>query len=382
MKKMLLFLTLLCKRQLKRPSFLFILLIFPIFTFLFTLTNLEKSSSIRVALYCQEPSEFTTLLMDKLVARNGLIHFYICESKEMLMSDVSKKSAECGYIFYADLLEKLNNGKRKNQIDLIVSPSSTMSKVTNEVVYSELFEEYSLQLLKDYTKTDALLADYDSSSVQLNIETLYRLHMEDGSTFSFEYENSADTYETTSAPFLLEPVKGLIAVLILLSGFSGALNYYNDKESHIFDNALFFQGSSLRILSIAAPVILSTMIGFLCIIFFGSKSSFSQSFLTLLLYALAVIGFSSILTFMVKNKLIFASLIPIILIGSLIFTPVFIDFSTFVPLLKPLRYFFLPFYYLDTLAHFKSGIVIYTAICLTLFFFSILVGTFFCKKQK
>lgn len=382
MKKMIFYLAMLCKRQLKRPSFLIILLIFPLFTVLFSINNREKTSSIQVALFCQDPSEFTSLIMTKLVDREGLIDFYICESKDKLLDDVSKKSAECGYIIYPDLLEKLNRGKRKNQIDLIVSPSSTMSKITNEVVYSELFEEYSLELLKDFIKNDDLLVDYDLDYLNKTIETLYRLHMADGSTFSFEYENGLETYETTLSPILLAPVKGLIAILILLSGFSGALNYYNDKESHIFDNMPFFLANSLRVLSIAAPVILSTIMGLLCILFSGGEDFLSQSFFTLILYAFSVIGFSCILMSLLKNKIIFASLIPIILIGSLIFTPVFIDFSTFVPMLKPLRYLFLPYYYLNTLAHFKSGIVIYTALCLGLFTFSISIGQLINGKQK
>lgn len=382
MKKNLLILTLFCKRQLKRPSFLFILFIFPIFTFLFTLTNQEKTSQVSVALYCEETSAFTTLLMDKLISREGVIHFYICESKEILMNDVAKKNAECGYILHSDLLKKLNQGKRKNQIDLIVSPASTMSKVTNEVFYSELFEEYSLQILKDYTKNDPLLIDFDSTLLQSEIEKAYRIHMLDGSTFSFEYKNDVSTYSTMLPPILLAPGKGMIAVLILLSGFCGAINYFNDKEAHFFDHVFFFRRNIFHNLSITAPVLLATIIGCFCIIFLEKDYSVIHNLLPLFLYAIAVIGFTSILTFLVKNKLFFASMIPIILIGSLVFTPVFLDFSTYIPFLKPLQYLFLPYYYLNTLSHFKSGIVSYTAFCLSLYFTSIIWGHIFYNKHN
>lgn len=343
------------KRQLKQVSFLGILLLFSIFTLLFAQSSQTEDPRISVALYTPVESENTASfdLVQKLSATNGNFTFYHCDSEEELYTDVSTAKAECGYIFPTDLFEKLDLNKKNNLVDVVVSPSTTMNKIINEVVYAEVFEEYSLHLLTGYLLNESpLSADFPQAlspgSLEHEIETLYRSHMTDGSTFSFAYHTKATNLGTDSSEktsLLLTPIRGLIAVFIFLSGFCGATNYYKDSEAHVFDNRTLRVKHSLRLLSISIPVFLSSAAGFLCLVSADLSQGILPELIALFAYSLLVIVFCTTLSLLVPNTLLFSSLIPIFMLGSLIFTPVFIDVAIFLPALKPVSRLFIPYYY-------------------------------------
>lgn len=347
MKKCCYYGLLFCKRQLKKPSYVFILCLFPIITIFFKQDASHSSGTIKVALYLEEASDFSQTLVDKLVTKNSLVSFYVASSLDVLYDDVITKKAECGYVIPGDLLESLDQNKRNNLVTLVCSPSSTMNFVTNEVVYAELFEEYSLHLLLSYFETNNPLTNYQTTQTKEQLEEAYRFHMNNKSTFGFDFENGYDSFETNKTSLILASIPGLISIIILLAGFCGSLQYYEDKKNNVFQNIPYTYINIIRFLSIASPVFMATIIGYICLLISNRRYFSIQQLSYLLLYSFIVIAFVILLTILIKQKNMFASFIPIILIGCLLFTPIFIDFTQFVTFLKPLQYLFVPYYYLS-----------------------------------
>lgn len=163
--------------------------------------------------------------------------------------------AECGYVFHAGLVDALNTGKKQDLIDLVISAETTLADVSNEVVYAELFEEYSLAILTDYLLTDSVLENPSTSE----IESLYRENMVNGSTFAFDYSGSYSSYHGIRSGLSSQVLKGLCSILILLGGFLGLLNYCGSAEAQIYCAVTKNGRKFLLFAELFPPVLLMTL---------------------------------------------------------------------------------------------------------------------------
>ncbi|MDE6686269.1 MAG: hypothetical protein K2K17_03010, partial [Lachnospiraceae bacterium] len=210
-----------------------------------------------------------------------------------------------------------------------------------ETVYSFVFEDLALLSLEQYLADDsAVSTEYDVLYDDAMIEELYQKYMLGDSTFHFEYEGSPEDYRLTATTVLLSPIRGLLSVLMLLSALTGAISYYRLVENPVFDTR------KVRVGCIVIPVLCTIPVMLLCIYFAGLGAGLGKEICLLILYAAACVIKTLILTLIIKKRVIFTSLLPLFILACLVFTPVFIDISVFLPALKPLSYLFLPYYYL------------------------------------
>ena len=99
---------------------------------------------------------------------------------------------------------------------------------------------------------------------------------------------------------------------------------------------------------LALPV-LSFISGLLALFFGGIlKSGIPGIFqiTELILYTAAAGVYAWILKLLVRRSSVLLCLIPFFLMGSLIFTPVFVDIGRFVPSIRWIGRLFLPYYFL------------------------------------
>lgn len=347
MKKLLTYLLYFTKRQLKQISFCLLLILLPCCIYVFSQLNLNRDTSIHVALYSD--SEETDSLIEKLTNRDGNLYFYKCADEASLYQDVSTGRAECGYLIPSTLYHSLDASQKSNLIQVVISPSSTLTKVINEVVYSELFEEYALHLLENFIRNESPLPTLGTlKSADSYIDKaaqIYRSHLTDGSTFHFIYQSSYQR-EVTVKYILIAPIRGFISLFIFLSAFCGCVHFYNDKENHVYDNRTKRAIYHLQILSITIPASLMSLIGLLCLFFAGIMNRIWTEIGMIFIYNLFVILFVFLLSCIIHKKYVLLSVIPVFLLGCILFTPIFIDISAFIPSMKPIQYLFLPYYYL------------------------------------
>ncbi len=329
------------KRCLKRPAMLVLLLLFPLFSLIYQRLGTDREQGLLVYVYAGSEDSFCTSLTQKLTQRTGVVTFAQADSEEALYHAVMTGEAECGYVFHSGLVDALNAGNKQNLIDLVISSETTLADVTNEIVYAELFEEYSLAILTDYLLADGVLENPSLSE----IESLYRENMVNGSTFAFDYTGSYSTYHGIRSGLSSQVLKGLCSILVLLSGFLGLLNYSGNADAQIYC-AVTKTGRKFLLFAELFPPVLLTTLAAIFSLFFSGISSGGAALLRLIGYALLVILFCSLLYVILRKKAIILFLIPFYLLGCLIFTPVFIDIATFVPALRPVCFIFLPYYFL------------------------------------
>lgn len=333
------------KRILRRPSFIVILLVCPCLCILLGQWEQDNAVEIKAGVYFEDDSEtFNQELLTKLLKEQGIFVFEQCSDEELLIHNVTTGVYECGYVISSDLKEQLDQGKNRGLIMRWVSPATVSGDIVDEVFFSCLFELYAEDITIDYIENAGVLEDTGSDQIQ----SIFRSHLTDGSTFSFEYSRDIKA-DASPVQLLAQPVRGIVALFIFICGFIGSITVIQDKGRGIYQCLPKHLRFIVPIMGIAAPVILGCLSAWLGLMFSTLSQGVWRELMVSLAYGVLVVGFFSILTVICRREsyILITGLLLIIL--SLFATPIFIDFSTYVPVLKWIGKVCIPGYYLTSL---------------------------------
>lgn len=334
-----------CKRCLKRPLFVMLLLLLPLT--LMGLNRMQEGSSdkIAVALYTEEDS-WNMMVAEELMKDGSSFRFYLCGTSQELKEDVMAGAAECGYLLPAGLKEKLDSNRYKRAITVVTAPSTVTDKLASEVFFGGLFRVYARNLLQEFSRTSQIFASMDREAVWRDLEPLFDQYLENGSTFSFQYETAegkAVEDNTVKAEF---PAKGITAIFILVMGMAAAAGAGEDEKNGVFTAICRGRKNLIMAVQIGALVFLACLSGLAGLAAAGSMGSILKEAVSLALYGLVVTAYAFVFGRILKNPLLISGFIPFLIIICLTACPVFADLSVFVPVLKVIRVFLPPYYYL------------------------------------
>ena len=351
MKKLFLFHFLLLKRSFKKISFIILLLCIPILCYLMkdNFTNRNRST-IYIGVYLDEHNEIAKKVFESVSTQFDSFSFSLCDNIETLKNRVITGTYDSGYVFDEQFDKKLLSNELSDLLTCYVSPSSTASAITNEYIFSEIFKEHAFYMMIDYIKNDVVFKNKDLSGIEEELRPVYDDYLNGDDTFSFEYispENTSISNESIFDSFTLSSIKGLIALLVMFAAFIGTLNIYKDDKTGIF----FAFHSSFKIFYKMAEIFTVTLIAsvsglitiYLCDLSDGLLLEISR----LLLYTFVCTIYFYVIYLVTPNQYIFATLIPVLILGSIIFCPIFADLSEVVPipLFRYISWFFAPKYY-------------------------------------
>lgn len=347
------------KRIGKRTLFLCLLLLFPIALFFLSRAFVGKEDSrIPVGIYLATEDALAQTLCEKLITlEDSLFSFSYADSEEQLIKAVQNNRFECGYLFEKDLGAELDRNRLKNLITVYTSENTTGTGVLNELVYANLFEEYSLSLLQDTLHeaghlpfTENAAKDFTLPPVtKEDIEQIYRSHLTDGSTFRIEviFQSASEETPTSGTRAAIQPLlRGLTAVFLLLCGFLALLTTVRDKSNGLYARLHGATRLLCPYLTILAYLLPSAFICLIGLGLSGSITHWGTELLAMLCYLLALLLFYSILGTLLRNHTVLCAAFPILVLCTLIFTPVITDLSAFFPWIKAVRYAFPTYYYL------------------------------------
>ncbi len=331
----------LCKRQLKNPFFLVLLFGFPLFALgIHTLEKnpLEKSDTISIAIYCENPDTFTQNCLEELTHISSF-HFYKAESLSSLEAQVSSGYAECGYVFPDNFHAILLNGNPKRQITLYTSPSTLFASLSKEVVFACIFRSFAKDIGISYIKTSPIFDSIRENAIPM-FSLQYQSYLngtEDTPLFHLIYETISTT-KPVPPTFVPMPIRGIFAVLLFINALTATIQTLEDKRKKL-PISLFS--------SIAVSFLFLTLSGWFTLCLTKNYTSFLQESLTALFYFTLLYIFCSLFSYLCKNTSFITASIPFFALGSIIFCPIFINLSSFLPIFSILEKFFLPYYYIN-----------------------------------
>ncbi len=376
-----------CKRYLRKVSFLLILLVLPAVTFFVKGLEEKEGQEVRIAV-CVETADSdgtdgkTALLEEELLEAltkqegdeedadgSGLFRFYECGSEEEVKAQVASRQAECGYVFSGNLRGKLDEGDYKRCIRVYSAPSTVLADLSTEVVFAALMKLYDREIFLDYVMEAQVLRDSGGESgwggeafdggmepggaegLETLAGELYDKWLASGSTFRFAYRyqnrggQGLDSEGGTEAAGVF-PVRGIVAVYLLLVGMYSAVMLGYDEEKGLFLPLSSGRRLVCRMAVLAAPVFLAALSALGALRTGGCFGDLAREFGVMGVYVLAVCGFSYGLKIICRRPQVVCCLIPLVLVGSLVFSPVFVDIRQFFPEWGWVEKAFLASYYL------------------------------------
>lgn len=301
-------------------------------------------SGIKIGVFAED--EKGRELIERLKEEEGVFRFLAFEEKEEMERRIKGGALECGFVMPEHFYENLEKGKMMRQITLYYSPASSAHKISYEVVFGHLLDLLSDQVLTDYMNYSEERDIFTAEETAENLPELLKLsdyYRQNGSTFSFVYERVGGEGPKEAAP--LNTVKGCIAVLVFLMsllGLAGCCETEDGLKGLTVKDRIKIKEMNLNI-SILGSVLLGGMLLFLS----GAGEGIKKEISGLLVYFAVLEIYIRIFKLLVRKAETVYGLIPILILGSFLLCPVFIQIKSYLPIAGFMEKLFPVSYYLN-----------------------------------
>lgn len=349
MKKIFTWLYILTKRQLKNTFFIVLLFFIPLSVFL---TNILPSGDDNGNYYAgiyvngKITDEFAEVFIKNLLSNQDSFRFVFFDDEEKMKQEIIREKLVCGYVIPADIRDIISSGNSKKCIDVYKIPASTIQPAVNEVVYAELIKIQGYRIMDEYMKNSDIFPDGDYMD---EASKYYELYTAGKDTIKINYEElgSDEVISAKDIPTRLSfPVRGILSILVFLSGLFGGVIFLRDTENGIFQTIEKGFKSCLRILYIFIPAFILGICAVITMLFSKDAVAFSKEFVNMLMLIVMTVIFTLLLTLITKKSKTLSACIPVIMICSLVFCPIFINIDIYIPFTKYIQKLFVPYYYL------------------------------------
>ncbi|WP_191018092.1 hypothetical protein [Treponema zioleckii] len=363
------------KRFFKKPGFIIILLLVIPMVFSFRSCASKKSGILTVAL-CQKNTsdslpveELASKIMAELESSVPNVNFVRCDGEEVAKTLVLQKKVDCAWIFDRNLEEKLDEAGKDGLVQPVVtafeSEENSFMAFSRELLYMKVYPIFSYSAYKNFVlerfgpvSEEILKKNYDFYSA---------------STDFFVHE-SLSSNKTSSVSYLLTPMRGLLAVWLMLCAFASSVVFMNDEKNATFvwiklNSRLKKFGFSVFMQSI--PVFDAALVLFLSVFAGGLFTNLHSEIIPLLFFLISAVLFSNLLRMIFKTPAVFCAALPLLILVQLVVCPIFVRIQT----LLPIQYILPPFYYLNSVqdSWFLTPFAVYVLILAALNFL-------FCKQ--
>lgn len=344
LQKILYWAAFLWKRLYKKATFVLLLISIPLLVLGYNATTKEDSGVLTIALASRtaEVEALTRSVWDEL-QESQLICYVECESPEMATEMVRRGDANTAWIFEEDLEHKIYDfvarRSRQNAFVTIIEPEDrVMLKLLREILSGTMFPHCSRAVYLTYLRENApelqlvsdeqLLQYYDNAGFDENL-------------FLMTDIEGNPSHPEGNENYLLTPIRGMLAVVVILAGLASAMYYIRDEELGTF--TLVRQGAK-PLVELGCQLISGVnvlLVVLLSLVLTRQAAGFGREAVTALLYWLCVAAFSMAVRRLAGSIRALSMVIPILVVVMLVICPVFFDLGVLrqIQLLFPPTYF-------------------------------------------
>ena len=330
---------LLNKRLYKQATYVILLLMIPIAVLLFKTAAESDSHVMKIGIYAEDKNAVSARsLIDELRTVREEISFTEYASEDEAIKDVTSAKLDEAWIIPAGIdetFERLAVGKRpKDTIRVYEREQGVTHLFMQELLESKAFKIYAPGV---FEKGAAKVIGEDGGLDEF-VKTFY--DKAPGSSI-FMYARLGDN-TVKEESYLLMPVRGLLAILLLITSFAASIFYMEDS-----DNGLFIYWHSkfknLRALGYYSVVMInSAVLVLLALVLSGMSVGVITEAVNMVVYCVALILFSMIVRMVFGSVKTMGVVMPLAVIVSIVLSPVFIDIKGF----RAAQVFVPSFYYL------------------------------------
>lgn len=356
-KKYLLWFLMLGKRLLCKKTFVALLCLIPLFVpVTHSILLNSKSSILEIALCNPDNDPVTAEITDKLTSEQNIISYTVVTSPEEAKQLVKSGKADGAWIFTPELGKNTSravSGIFKIPLVSVVEREDTVPlMLSREVLYGAMYNALSYSIFEDFIFEDMQLKGKVNETT---LKNYYTNEKRLGDIVEIKPLNS--DLNPVEANILTAPLRGLVALLVVVCTFAAMLYFLKDRKEGRFS----WLSPANRIMpalgGCLAAAVLSGITVFVTLQLSGISTGFFRELLSMLFFITATTGFCLVFCAVFSSPTVPGALLPGIAIGMLLAAPVFFEFPglEFIKLLSPLNYYIYSLY--DTSRF--SGFAIY-----------------------
>ena len=366
MKQIFLWFVLLNKRLARRISFWLILAAVPLLVLALGLLAQQESGVATVAVYVEDETDpAATSMLERLRNEKSVIHYRFCDSEQEARSLVKTSRADVAWILPDDLSARIDaraGGKDNAIVRVCVREGDDiLQMLVREKLFAAIYPELAYDVYTRYV-ADTLKPSPMPSDEELN-EYYHSIERGDRLIELSFLDGTADT----DTSYLVMPVRGLMALMVMMAALASALYYLHDARA---DSFVWLSRRRKRIFPYAyhlIPVLDTAAVMFLTLFLAKLNVAWYRELALIVLYMLACAAFAELMRQLFKSTTQLGVAIPILMLAMLALSPIFFDLKQW------LRYLFPPFYYLNA-THNPVYLPLLAAYTLVVFAFGFAVG--------
>ncbi|MDE6640132.1 MAG: ABC transporter permease [Acetatifactor sp.] len=351
---------LLNKRLFKTYSFLVILCLVPVLVAGVRLGVREDSGIAKILLYLPNPEdELSFQIASGLMEDNGVLYYELCDSEEEARKAVESFQADALWIFPRDMRKTLADaavsGLRREDgtVAVVQREDDVRMLFTRQILCAQLYPVFSYELYVDFVRNECGLPDVTDEELR----EAYNSTLVEGSLFRMEYLDGGPVEDSN---YLLAPVRGILALWLVLCGFAGAMYYMQDEQRGIFSGLPISRRLSWAF-GVQGVLLFDAIVIMLAALkIAGVFTTWSREIPAAVLLGSSVLVFCNLFRLLCRRPERLGSCIPLLLTGMLILCPVFLDIGG----LRPIQYLLPPYYYLKSIhtTFYLWGMACYTIV--------------------
>lgn len=313
MKRIFVWIFILWKRLFKKKGFMIALVLIPVMAFLLGSVSQDKGFlNIAVSYVGEAGADAAQKIVDS-DSDGSMMRFIAVSRPESAVTMAEKGDADAAWIIESDGIEdtyKVRIYQREENVFL---------KLTREKLFCTLFPEISYSIYRDFT-TEKILPDTDLSEQELR--AAYDRYATDDTLVEI-YSAEGEARDTPD--YLTTPLRGLSAILMLMCGMAATMYFLTDEENGSF--CLLGKKGRFGVLLVSNLCALSTASVFvtLSLILSDNYTDFVSESAAMIMLIITCTLFCSLLGGLVRRIEYFAVLLPMVLVLSLVFCPIFIN---------------------------------------------------------
>ncbi len=331
MKRFFLWWGLLAKRLLRRPAYLAVLLLVPLFALALSLFSGQESGVLRVALAAEDPADpAAAAAIARLTEGRSVLLCRDHGSEAAAREAVQTGQADAAWIFSADLERKLGRFAQRGHaaaVTVVEREDNVLLMLSREKLFAALYPEASFAIFSDYLASELGATELEPS--------LLRGYYESG-TFSDQivrFETLAGEAADAEGSYLTAPLRGIMALLLVLCGMASGLYAYREEREGCFVWLPARKRRWLPVLGHLTAILPPALAALAALALAGLTAEPLRELLILLLYLPATALFCELLRCLCPREEHYGALIPVLTAAMLVLCPVFLDLN----LLRPLR---------------------------------------------
>lgn len=359
-RRVFLWLMMLNKRLLKKISFLIILCSIPLLVLGVNLMAKQESGILRVILCQEDADDLSEKIVSQLLDMKSALSFVEVETEEEAIRLVQANKADAAWIFPEDFEGVMKTYFQEGIWDeplirVVEKEDNVMLHLSREVLFGGLYSSITYTVYEQFVRTEVL--DGTEVSDEELWESYQKTNMEEN-MFVFSYLDGETADMGTS--YMLYPVRGLLALVIVLCGLALGLYFMQDEQNGIFIRLPLNRTVLGSVLYQMPGLVDVGLVVLLALFFSGVAIGLLTELGLMFVYLWMVAGFSDLVRRLCKKQVRLGALIPMLVLVMLAVTPIFMG----APNMKWLQLLLPPYYYINALHSnaYRIGMLVYVAV--------------------